>query len=417
MTTAQPHPDAPPAASPAPTTLLVTLVVFASALNYVDRQVLALLKPTLSAEFGWSNADFAHLGSAFQLATAFSYLFIGWAVDRFGVRWSYGVGVAVWSIAGMAHAAAASVRDFVIARIALAVGEAVNTPAGLKTAATYIPAERRSVALGIINSAPNVGAILTPLAVPPLALAFGWHAAFLVTGALGFVWLAFWIVSTRTIRPAPGADAAVGARAVGVLDVLRNRGAWAVIGAKAIFDQVWWFVLFWTPAFFNQQFHLDQGALGGPIAVVFAMAALGALSSGYLFDGLRTRGLSRLGARKTSLLIFALLILPVSLALQAQNPWIAAGIIGLALFAHQGFSTNVFGLTADVVPASAVGKTISFAAFAGNLSGMGIIELAGWSLDHGHGYWPMFAIASVAYLIALGWIHLLAPRAVYAEAA
>lgn len=409
MTHAAAAPEAEPKTLTPGVIGLIVLVVGASSLNYVDRQVLALLKPTLEAEFGWSNAEFAHLGSVFQLATAFSYLGVGWFVDRAGVRWSYALGVAAWSLAGMAHAAATTVQQFVAARVALAVGESVNTPAGLKAVATYVPRPQRAIALGIVNSAPNIGAILTPLAIPPLALAFGWHAAFLVTGALGFIWLAFWLPATRRLTPQETAPL-TGVEKIALADVLKDRGTWTIVGAKAIFDQVWWFLLFWTPAFFASEFGMTQKTLGGPIALIYAMAAMGALSSGFAYEGLVASGRSRLVARRLSLLGYALLILPIALALQAQSPWIAAGLIGLALFAHQGFSTNVFGLTTDLVAARSVGKVISLAAFAGNLSGMAIIEFTGWSLDNGHGYAPMFAICSLAYLVAFAWIWLMAPR-------
>ena len=179
--------------------LLIALLFVGTALNYVDRQVLALLKPTLEAEFHWTDQEFAHLGSVFQLSAAFALLAVGWFVDRFGVRLAYGLAVAVWSAAGMAHAAAANVSQFVVARSVLAVAESVNTPAAVKAAATYLPLTQRSFGLGMVNTAPNIGAILTPLLVPPLALAFGWKAAFLVTGALGFVWLALWIGGTRRL--------------------------------------------------------------------------------------------------------------------------------------------------------------------------------------------------------------------------
>ena len=386
---------------------LITLLFIGTALNYVDRQVLALLKPTLEAEFGWTNQEFAHFGSAVHLSTIIALFFVGWFVDKFGVRIAYGVAVTVWSIAGMGHAAAASVGQFVAARSILAAAESVNTPAAVKAAATYLPLKQRSFGLGLINTAPNIGAIITPLLIPPLALAFGWKAAFIVTGALGFIWLAFWIAGTRSLTPVDTAkpsklDANWG-------ELLRDRRSWAVIGAKAFTDCVWWFLLFWTPDFFKRVFALDQSQLGGPVALTFAMAAAGALTSGALFPRLLDRGMTINRARKTSMLFYALLILPIPLALQASGPWIAALIIGLALFAHQGFSTNIFGLAADIVPNARVASVMAAGAIAGNITGLGIIELAGWSLDAGIGYWPMFAICATGYLTALLWIHLILP--------
>lgn len=388
--------------------LLIALIFTATALNYVDRQVLALLKPTLQAEFNWSDQEFGHLGSAFQFAAALALLGVGWFVDRFGVKFAYGLAVAVWSLAGMGHALASSVQQFVAARIALAAAESVNTPAAIKAAAVYLPIKERSLGIGLINTAPNIGAIVTPLLIPPFAIAFGWKAAFIVTGALGFMWLFLWVIGTRNLEPVVAAPERT--PRVNWRDLLSDRRSWAVIGAKALTDQVWWFVLFWMPDFFNREYGMGQASLGYPIAIIFTLAALGAVTSGGLFPILLSRGLDVNRARKASMLIYALVILPLPLALDAASPWTAALLIGMALFAHQGFSTNIFGMTADVVPTTRVASVIAAGAVAGNLSGLGIIELTGWSLDRGIGYWPMFAICAVAYLLALGWIHLLLPR-------
>lgn len=393
--------------------LLIALVFAATALNYVDRQVLALLKPTLQTEFGWTDSEFAHLGSVFQLSAAASLLFVGTLVDRLGPRLSYGIGVLVWSIAGMAHAAAASVRQFVVARVVLAVAESVNTPAAIKSAALYLPSDRRSRAIGIINTAPNIGAILTPLLVPPLAIAFGWKAAFIVTGALGGLWLVAWWAGTRNLQPlAPASDAAADApppRAT-LSDVLRDRASWVIIGAKAITDLVWWFVLFWMPDFFHRRFDLDQAHLGVPVAIIFGFAAAGALTSGALYPALRARGWTANRSRKSSFLFYALCVLAMPLALFSPSPYVAAVLIGLGLFAHQGFSTNIFGLATEIVPAVRIATVIAYGGIAGNITGSAIIELAGWSLGHGHGYTPMFLICGSAYLAALAYIHLLMPR-------
>ena len=386
---------------------LVALLFVGNALNYVDRQVLALLKPTLQVEFHWSDRDYAHLGAAFQIAAAGALLFVGWFVDRLGVRLAYGIAVATWSMAGMAHALAGKVQQFVAARIVLAAGESVSTPAGVKAATIYLPLRTRSVAIGLINTAPNIGAILTPVLIPPFALAFGWQAAFIVTGSLGFAWLVGWALATRNLKPLGNVPERARV-AWGVL--LGDRRTWAVIGAKALTDCVWWFVLFWMPDFFNRQFAMGQGAIGWPIAIIFSLAALGAMSSGGIYPILLSRGFTVNGARKSSMLFYALVVLAMPLALTVGSPWIAAVMIGLGLFAHQGFSTNIFGMTADVVPAMRVASVIALGAVAGNLSGTAIIELAGWSLSNGHGYVPMFAICGGAYLAALAFIQAMLPR-------
>ena len=397
---------------------LIALVFVGTALNYVDRQVLALLKPTLEAEFNWSDQEFAHLGSAFQLTAAASVLFVGWLVDRFGVRAAYGGAVAIWSLAGIAHAFAATVGQFLAARIVLAAAESINTPAAVKAAAQYLPLKERSLGLGLVNTAPNIGAVFTPLLIPPFALAFGWQAAFIVTGALGFIWLAFWLPATRHLAPVE-APAPVpiqsdekkegGKLLPWMTELFSDRRTWAVAGAKALTDMVWWFMLFWTPDLFSRVFKMSQAELGGPIAVIYSMAALGALSSGFAFPMLLNRGLSPNAARKASMLFYSVLILPIPLALNVDSPWAAAGLIGLALFAHQGFSTNIFGFTADTVPIQRVATVMAVGAVFGNLTGMAMIEFTGWSLTHDVGYWPMFAIAAGAYLLATLWIHVLVP--------
>jgi ACS family hexuronate transporter-like MFS transporter len=388
--------------------LLIALLFAGTALNYVDRQVLSLLKPTLEAEFGWSDQDFAHMGSVFQLSAAVSLLAVGWFVDRFGVRFAYGLAVSVWSLAGIAHAAAATVSQFVVARSVLAVAESVNTPAAVKAAATYLPLRQRSLGLGLVNTAPNIGAILTPLLIPPLALAFGWQAAFVLTGGLGFVWLALWWWGTRGLTPAAPAKAAVAN--VSWRELFKDRRTWTIVGAKALTDCVWWFVLFWSTDFLVKSYGLTQGEVGRPNAIIFTLAALGAFSCGFLFTALLKRGLSLNAARKSSMLFYALMVLPIPLALQAPSATAAALLIGLALFAHQGFSTSIFGLAADTVPVARLGSVMAMGGIAGNLTGTGIIELTGWCLGNGIGYWPMFAIAACAYLTALAFIQIMQPQ-------
>lgn len=388
--------------------ILVALVFVAIMLNYVDRQIIALLKPTLQAEFSWSDRDYARMASAFQISAAVAFLFVGLFLDRVGLRRGFAVGVGGWSLAAIAHTFATTVGSFVAVRALLGAFEATGTPAAVKTAATYFPARQRSQVLGLGNMAPNVGAVIAPLAVPPLALVIGWRATFIIAGGLGLVWVVAWLIARMPAEqpqpPAPPREKGA------VLRQLRERRQWAVILAKALTDQVWWFLLFFLPDFFNKVFGMGQAALGGPVALVYVFAGLGALSGGFLPGRLLARGMSLNAARKRSLLLYALLILPVPLVLQVDSPWAAACVLGVALFAHQGFSTNVFAFTTDVFPARVIGLAIGIAAFAGNLSGMAMIEFAGWALDTGRGYAPMLLIASVSYLLALAAIQLLVPR-------
>ncbi len=387
---------------------LVALLFVGTLINYIDRQVLSLLKPTIEAAYGWGDAEFAHFASMSQLAAAAALIFVGWLVDRFGVKVAYGAAVAVWSIAGMAHAFATNVTQFVTARVILVAAESINTPAAVKSASQFLPMAQRSMALGIINTAPNIGNIIAPFIVVALAASYGWQAAFIITGLLGFVWLGFWIFGVRNL---PSVESRVGAgpSRVDWGAVGRDRKTWAIAGAKAITDMFWWFFIFWLPDLFNKVFNLSQSELVGPTALAFTLAAIGALSGGFLFPALLKRGLTVNRARKTAMLLFALVILPIPLALTASSPWVAAVIIGMGLFAHQGFATNLFGFAADAVPSSRVATTIAVGAIAGNIAAFGIQETTGWLLTNNIGYAPLFYAAAVAYLLALAWLHLLVP--------
>lgn len=391
--------------------VIVAMVFVAIMLNYVDRQILALLKPTLEAEFRWSDQDYANMGTAFQIATAFAFLGTGWFIDRVGLRRGFGVGVGVWSLAGMAHAVATTVTGFIGARVVLGMAESIGTPAAVKTAATYFNHRDRQIALGIGNTAPNVGAVVTPALIPPLAVAFGWQAAFLLAGGLGLVWVAVWFA----LRVKPVALDAMEAAPIRWGDIVRRRTTLAIAIAKVLSDQVWFFMLLWLPDLFHRLFALPQGTLGWPVALVYALAACGALTGGWLPTRLIAGGWSVNRARKTTMLLYALLVLPVPLVLSVSSPWTAALLLGLGLFAHQGFSTNVFGVATDVTPARAVGSTIGIAAFCGNLCSIGMIQFQAWALANGWGYTPALAICASSYLLALLAIHLLIPRIVPVE--
>ena len=386
---------------------IVVLAFAAIMLNYVDRQIIALLKPTLQLQFGWTNSDYSHMASAYQLSAAFAFLGTGWFIDRIGLRRGFAWGVGVWSLAGMAHALVSTVTGFVGARVLLGAAEAVGTPAQVKTAAAYFAPEQRSVVIGIGNMAANLGAVAAPLLIPPLALWLGWRASFVVTGGLGMVWVVFWLM----VRPPSEVEdvATQGAR-VPWRTLMRDRREWALIAAKTFSDEVWWFLLFFTPDLFHRRFGMSQGTLGLPVAFIYTMAALGSLSGGWLPSQLLRRGVSYNRARKGSMLLYALLILPVPLLVFLHSAWPAAGLLGLALFAHQGFSTNVFSMAADLFPASMVGTAIGMGSFAGNLSGMAMIEAAGWSLDRGYGYAPLLCVCAVSYLVAMLLVQLLVPQ-------
>jgi ACS family hexuronate transporter-like MFS transporter len=393
---------------------VLALVFAAAILNYIDRQIIAILKPVLEEEFGWSDRDYGHLASAFQFAAASAYLGAGWFIDRMGLRIGYPLAVGVWSLAAAAHALTRTVGEFIGARVVLGAAEAIHTPAAVKSIAVWFPIVReRSLAFGIMTAASNLGAIITPLLIPVVALAFGWRSTFVIAGALGLVWIVLWRAVRMPDDRASAESATDGGPpepAVPWTRLLKTRGAWAIAGAKLLIDAVWWFVLFWVPDFFHRVFGLDMREAGPPVALIYAMAAVGSFTGGWFPGLLHSRGLSLNLSRKGVMLACALIVLPLPLVLQVDSYWVAAVMIGCALAAHQGFSTNVFALTADVFPARVVGSVIGLGALFGNIGGLTILEFTGWVLSTGGSYLPMFLFASGAYLAALLLIHLLLPR-------
>lgn len=392
---------------------LLALLIFASILNYADRQIIAILKPMLQEDLHWTDADYGHLAAMFQLSAAVAFLFTGWFTDRVGLKVANPLAVGSWSLAAMAHGLAHTVAQFTVARVALGATEALGTPTGIKTISAAFDARSRSLALGLFNAASNIGAVVTPLFVPFLAAAVGWRNTFAIVGGAGLLWVAVWFASgagkSEVFQPRPADPGRDGAERVRWVDVLRDRATWAIIGAKALFDQVWWFLLFWTPDLFHRVFGLSMKAFAVPLAVIYMIAAAGSLIAGATVNRLLAKGWSVNRARKTVMLVCALLVVPAPLVLHAPSPWIATLLLGMTLAAHQGFSVNVFGIITDVVPNQRVGTVTSLGALAGNLSGMAVLQLAGMLLTSGVGYLPLFLMAAAAYLLALAWIHVWLP--------
>jgi ACS family hexuronate transporter-like MFS transporter len=394
--------------------LLLALVILAGVLNYVDRQAIAVLKPVIAANLHWTDSDYGRLASVFQFAAAVGFIFAGRTVDRLGVKWANPVGVAAWSLVAMSHGLARTFVQFGIVRAALGFTESMGTPTQIKTVASLFSADQRSATLGIANAASNVGAIITPLIVPVLALTWGWRAAFVAIGAMGLVWVGVWLAASPGLdlltrapdgptNPRSGAAAFSGS-------IFRDRRTWAIAVAKALSDQVWWLLLFWAPDFFHRIFGLGLARLAAPLAVIYGCAAAGSVIAGLVSTALLRRRV-RVGiARKGALLVCALLVTPAPLALTVHSYWLAVALIGLMLAAHQGFSVNLFALVADIVPATKVGQVTSFGSLCGNLAGMGMVFAAGELLTRGAGYGPLLAVASVSYLLAVAWIQLLLPR-------
>jgi ACS family hexuronate transporter-like MFS transporter len=398
------------------------LLFFAMVFNYVDRQMIGVLKPTLQKEFGWSELTYGDIVFYFQAAYAVSYLAFGRLVDWLGAKFGYALAFVIWTVGHMSHAAVRSVGGFIAARVLLGVGEGGAFPAGLKAVAEWFPKRERAFATGVFNAGTNVGAIVTPLIVPFLVvdLALGWRMSFILTGLPGLLGLAAWLIIYRRPADHPRVSAAEltliesdpdeGAGRVSWRELLRAKETWAYCAGKFLIDPVWWMFLFWLPDFFAKRYHLDLKSFGPPLVVVYLISNVGSIGGGWLSGALMKRGFSLNAARKSAMLCCALLATPVAFAMYAGNLWLAVAIVGLAAAAHQGFSANLYTLPSDVFPKRAVGTVSGIGGAAGAVGGMLMAEYAGWVLDKIGSYTPIFVVAASAYLLALLAVHLLTPR-------
>jgi ACS family hexuronate transporter-like MFS transporter len=391
---------------------IMVFLVAAGFLNGADRQLISLMKPMLQADLGWSDYTYGQMASVFQLAAAFGLIGAGWFVDRVGLRTAFPLGVGAWSLAAMAHGVVHTVGQFTGVRIWLGATEAIGTPATIKAIATFYPPSGRAVALGAMNVYGALGAMLVPILVPVMALTFGWRATFLIAGGVGSIWVLGWMLCSRWIlepvadgSATPAADTRVSVRAV-----LADRATWAVAGGKVFSDQMYWFLVFWMPDLLRREFGLGLGAVGAPLAVIAGLTALGGLAGGYASSRLLDRGMAPTKARRLVMLACALLALALPTVLHTSNVWIAVSLLCLVMAAHQGFSVNLFALTADITALPRVATTIGVAAFFGNLGGMFVLQASGWMLENRYGYGPLLAFLAVSYLLALAWIQAWLPR-------
>lgn len=439
--------------------VICTLLFFAATINYIDRQVIGILKPTLAEEFGWTELDYSWIVFAFQTAYAIGLLFVGKLMDRIGTKKGFALAIVVWSIAAIGHAWAvgigeisspivapivaaivaafntvssmfgsapwtftlsASVVGFMVARFVLGLGEAGNFPASIKTVAEWFPKKERALATGIFNAGTNVGALATPLLVPLIVIAWGWYEAFIFTGVIGFIWLAFWLLIYK--RPEEHkslsaaeleyiqSDAIESTAAVPWRRLFPHRQTWAFGIGKFLTDPIWWVYLFWLPDFLKKQHGLDLKTFGIPLAVIYIIADVGSIGGGYISSAMIKRGWSINRSRKTAMLICALAVVPIVFASITSHLWVAVILIGIAAAAHQGWSANIFTISSDMFPKQAVGSVVGIGGMMGAVGGMIISPLVGYILDRTGSYVPIFIIAASAYLVALLIIHLLAPK-------
>ena len=426
---------------------ICVLLLFAAIINYMDRQIIGILKPTLTGVFGWSDERiYSSIVFSFQLAYALGFVFAGRFMDAVGVRRGFAISVSVWSLAAAAHGLAGLVPEkwrlpmlnldaatgfawvtltggavgLAVARFALGLGESGAFPASIKTVAEWFPKRERALATGIFNAGTNVGALLTPLVVPWIALHLGWAWAFILTGFVGFVWVAAWWLLYREperhprLKPTelayirsdpPDPEARIPWRAL-----LPHRQTWAFALGKFMTDPVWWLYLFWIPDFFHRNHGLDLKSIGLPLVVIYLVADVGSIGGGWISGWLMKRGWTVNRARKTAMLLCALCVVPVMFAAYVKSLWLAVALISLAAAAHQGWSANLFTLTSDMFPRKAVGSVVGIGGTAGAVGGMFIAMLVGAILEATRSYMSIFIMAGSMYLVALLVIHLLVPR-------
>jgi MFS transporter, ACS family, aldohexuronate transporter len=388
--------------------------------NYMDRQVIGVLKTTLQQQFHWSEIDYSNLVFAFQTAYALGMLAMGRLIDWLGTRIGYAIAMAFWSLASMAHGMVNSFAGFVGARAALGFGEAGVFPASLKATAEWFPRKERALATGIFNAGTNVGAIVTPLITPWITIHWGWRAAFMLIGAVGFAWLVLWLWVYREPEDHPRcspeelqyirSDPADPPARLSWWSLLEHRQTWAFTLGKFIIDPVWWFYLFWVPGFLQARHGLALLQIGLPIVVIYLMADVGSVAGGWISSSLIRRGHTANFSRKTAMLICAIAVVPIVFAANVASTWSAVFLIGLAAAAHQGFSCNLFTLPSDMFPGKAVASVVGIGGMAGAIGGMLIAKVVGYILQWTGSYAIPFAIAGSAYLIALAVLHLISPK-------
>ncbi|WPU91956.1 MFS transporter [Mucilaginibacter sabulilitoris] len=412
--------------------VVVTLLFFATTINYLDRQVIGLLKPVLEVQFKWTETDYSYIVIAFSTAYALGLLLFGGFIDKIGTKLGYTISLIVWSIAAMLHAVVKSTFGFGVVRAVLGLGESGNFPAAIKVVAEWFPKKERALATGIFNSGANIGAVVAPIMVPWILGIYGWQMAFLITGAIGFIWLIFWWIfyeipsKHKKITPEEFAhihsdEALVVAgeeeSKIKWVELFGIRQTWTFVIGKFLTDPIWWFFLFWLPSYFSSTFHLDLTKPSLPLIVVYTATSIGSIGGGYLSSYFIKKGWPVFRARKTAMFIFALCVLPIIAAKYATDIWQAVALISLAAAAHQAWSANIFTTASDMFPKRALSSVVGIGGMAGSVGGILFPILVGHVLEFykesGHlttGYNIIFLICGCAYLLAWFIMHLLSPK-------
>jgi ACS family hexuronate transporter-like MFS transporter len=400
--------------------VIVGLLFAANGINYLDRQMIGLLKPTLQHDLGWSERGYGDIVFWFQAAYAVGYISFGRLIDRIGARVGLAVSMLIWTSAHMAHALARSVLGFSLVRAVLGFGEGGAFPGALKAVAQWFPKRERALAVGICNAGTNIGAIVTPLLVPAITVAFGWQAAFVLTGGLSILWLLGWLLIYRLPLLQPrvsqaelnliNSDPPDPPEGIPMSRLLRRREVWAYAGAKFLTDPVWWLFLFWLPDFFAKTHGLTLKNFGVPLAIIYVASDVGAVTGGWVSSRLIARGLSVNLSRKLTMLGCAVLVVPVVFAARVTELWSAVLLLSLATAGHQAFATNLFTLPSDLFPRKAVASVVGIGGAVGAVGGMLMAQYAGWTLQTLRSYTPIFAACALVYVLAVGVVHVMSPR-------
>ena len=433
------------------------LLFFATTVNYLDRQVLSLLAPSLSKEFNWSNSDYANITAVFQFIYAISMLFAGRVIDKLGTKKGYILAIIVWSLGAIMHAYSLpvgtafstfmvwigvgavpiSIAGFMLSRAVLGLGESGNFPAAIKTVAEYFPQKERALATGIFNSGSNIGAILAPLTVPVIAAYYGWEFAFIIVGIIGFVWVIFWyflyeIPSKQKRLSQTEFDyihndellvdkkiAAPDEKKVAWFKLLGYKQTWSFVIGKFMTDGIWWFFLFWLPKYLEAQFGIKGTDIVLPLTVLYSMTMFGSICGGWFPIYFINKGYNPYEGRMKAMLLIALFPLVVLFAqpLGHISFWIPVILIGIGASAHQAWSANIFTTVSDMFPKKAIGSIVGIGGMAGGIGGVLVSKLGGFLFDYydrlGHiqtGYTIMFVICAVAYLVAWFLMKSLVPK-------
>jgi ACS family hexuronate transporter-like MFS transporter len=400
--------------------LICGLLLAAMAINYIQRQTIGLLKGPLQQQFSLDEVGYANIVFWFQAAYAFGYVTFGRVLDRIGARTGYAMAFILWNLSHMAAGLATTTVQFTLARVGLGLGESGAFPASLKAIADWFPQRERALAAGVFNAGTNLGAIIAPAIVPVLTATWGWRSSFFVTGGVGLLWLIAWLAVYRRPQVHPRVNAAElaliesdpqdpGTR-ISWWRLLGLKETWAYASARFLIDPIWWFYLFWLPDFLNKTYHLNLSNFGPPLIAIYLISDVGSVLGGFSSSQMLRRGLSVNLARKLTLLICALLVLPVFWVTGARELWLAVLLIGLAAAAHQAFSANVYTLPSDVLPRSAVASVIGIGGMMGAVGGMLFTQFVGQILQATGSYRILFIIAGSVYFVALLVIHVLSPR-------